>query len=73
MVNKLELWHLCVPHLAQGSSLQKKGCKNFFLLICITEMAVLTKIECQFSNKMILKLKLTINVFYKKVFLSGYY
>ena len=30
------------------------------------EMAVLTKIERRFSNKVILKLKLTINVFYKK-------
>ena len=50
MVNKLELWHLCVPHLAQGSSLQKKVANFFFFEICITEMAVLTKIECQFSN-----------------------
>ena len=29
-------------------------------------MAVLTKIERRFSNKVILKLKLTINVFYNK-------
>ena len=58
MVNKLELWHLCVPHLAQGSSLQKKVAKLLFLEICNAEIAVLTKIECQFSNKVILKLKL---------------
>ena len=39
---------------------------NVFLEICNAEMAVLTKIERRFSNKVILKLKLTINVFYKK-------
>ena len=65
MVTKLGLWHLCVPHLAQGSLLQKR-LQNVFLEICNAEIAVLTKIERQFSNKVILKLKLTINVFYKK-------
>ena len=38
----------------------------FFLDICNADIAVLTKIERQFSNKVILKLKLTIYVFYKK-------
>ena len=46
---------------------------NVFLDICNAEITVLTKIERQFSNKVILKLKLTINVFYKKVVLNGNY
>ena len=37
-----------------------------YLQICNADRAVLTKIERQFSNKVILKLKLTVNVFYKK-------
>ena len=37
-----------------------------YLQICNADRAVLTKIERQFSNKVILKLKLTIYVFYKK-------
>ena len=49
-------------HLAQGSFLQKR-LQNVFLEICNAEIAVLTKIERQFSNKVIVKWKFTINVF----------
>ena len=63
---QLGLWHSCVPHLAQGSFLQKKikRCKMLFFIS--VKLRWHSAARCHFTNKIYLKLQLPKNVIYKK-------
>ena len=64
--NQIRVVAFNVPQLTQASFLQKNQMLQSFFDISNTEIAVLPKIKRHFSNKSILKLKLSKNVFFKK-------